>query len=183
MLQFKTYNPALANLYIAALKINSKEILCELKQLFSELLQKYNNVFMLQSEENLNVISEECFNKRVKEVTKELGVPNEQFGEFYYSGSFFPGHRIYRVLPVAEKNAVPKNMEEKCNKYAKGPGKAAPGLLVFSCLEHGKIIGVYVLEKHESPSIVARILLQRFNKIPDIMYDNACNLSEYMLNW
>ncbi|KAI8893049.1 hypothetical protein BC833DRAFT_532226 [Globomyces pollinis-pini] len=63
--------------------------------------------------------------------------------------------------------------------------------MLFWCAEHRRCIGFVILQSGESPKHVYTVLttryqillMIRFNKIPDyIIYDNACNLSEYFLN-
>ena len=59
----------------------------------------------------------------------------------------------------------------------------AAGTLCIWCACHRKSIGFIVLQSAESVEHVYNILLTRFPQLPEIIiYDNGCNLYEYILN-
>ena len=59
----------------------------------------------------------------------------------------------------------------------------AAGTLAFWCAIHRKCIGFLVLKSAESVEHVYNILLTRFKILPlVIIYDNGCNLWEYIFN-
>ena len=95
------------------------------------------------------------------------------------TGAYFPGrpyHSIMRDLHLSNDSSV-------CNKDYKKKGRLGAGTLLFWCGEHRKCLGFYIMSSAESPKIVYTILATRFVKQPRvIIYDNGCNLSDYILN-
>ncbi len=54
--------------------------------------------------------------------------------------------------------------------------------MLFYCLNHGKCLGFQILKEAESPKHVFDFLFSRLEKAPTtVVYDNACNLSEYCM--
>lgn len=92
---------------------------------------------------------------------------------------FFPEHKVKRRISdiriPGEKFSCTKNYQ---------PAKTmGPGTIYFFCVEHQKCIGFIVLHKPESLRIITHTLLTRFETMPEIiLYDNGCNLNEYILN-
>ena len=103
------------------------------------------------------------------------------FKELDSTGYFFPGRpAIRKITPIALSN--PKE-EIVCNKDYKLAGKFGAGTLCFFCAEHRFCIGFVVLTSSESVQHVYNVLITRFNHMPSvIIYDNGCNLHEYILN-
>jgi hypothetical protein len=65
----------------------------------------------------------------------------------------------------------------------KKKGRLVAGTLLFWCGIHRKCLWFYVMQSAESCKTVFPILATRFSKQPKvIIYDNGCNLSEYILN-
>jgi hypothetical protein len=55
--------------------------------------------------------------------------------------------------------------------------------MLYYCGLHSKCIGFSVQDSQETPRTVYEIVTTRFDRPPKfIVYDNACNLSEYCLN-
>ena len=69
-----------------------------------------------------------------------------------------------------------------CHKKKKGHHSLSPGILTTYC-PHGISYGFEVLQDVESPKIPFEMMMSRFLEPPRyIIYDNACNLHEYVLN-
>jgi hypothetical protein len=70
-----------------------------------------------------------------------------------------------------------------CNKNYKRPGRLGAGTVLFWCAEHRHCIGFLVLTAAESVRHVFEVFVSRFKEMPKvIIYDNGCNLHEYVLN-
>jgi hypothetical protein len=99
--------------------------------------------------------------------------------EVLETGAYFPGrpyHTIVRDIYFGNESTV-------CNKEYKKKGRLGPGTLLFWCGQHRKCIGFYIMQSAESCKTVYTLLATRFPKQPRvIIYDNGCNLSEYILN-
>lgn len=105
---------------------------------------------------------------------------NDELDELWSTGVYFPGRRICRKIQQIDiSNRSPSN----CLKLTVSDATMMPGVLLFYCLEHQNCIGFVVLPNAEGPRIVYEILATRFETPPEVViYDNACNLSEYVLN-
>ena len=103
------------------------------------------------------------------------------FKELETTGYFFPGRPAIReITPLAL--STPKE-EIRCNKDYKRPGKFGAGTLIFFCADCRCCIGFVVLTSSESVQHVYNVLVSRFRQMPKvIIYDNGCNLHEYILN-
>lgn len=100
--------------------------------------------------------------------------------ELWDSGSFFPGRRIYRKL---NRITIGTETEINCTKIAKKRGKLGPGVLWYFCGKHNLCLGFTILYGAESCKQVAETLMTRFSKPPKhVIYDNACNLEDWILN-
>ena len=99
--------------------------------------------------------------------------------EVLETGAYFPGrpyHSIIRDIHLTKESAL-------CNKLYKNKGRLGAGTLLFWCGLHRKCLGFYVMQSAESCKTVFQILVTRFRLQPKvIIYDNGCNLSEYILN-
>ena len=95
------------------------------------------------------------------------------------TGAYFPGrpyHSIIRDVHLTNESTV-------CNKMYTKKGRLGAGTLLFWCGIHRKCLGFYVMQSAESCKTVFQILATRFPRQPKvIIYDNGCNLSEYILN-
>jgi hypothetical protein len=97
------------------------------------------------------------------------------------TGVYFPGRPMLRKI---RKVQLQKDVEGGCNK------DYYPGTLLYWCGEHRKCLGFYILPSHESLFQVIDLLkkvysifVTRFRRMPQIIiYDNGCNLSDYILN-
>jgi hypothetical protein len=73
--------------------------------------------------------------------------------------------------------------EDLCGKIYKHAGRLGAGTLLFWCAEHRACIGFVILTSAESVRQVYEVFASRFKVMPtSIIYDNACNLHEYILN-
>jgi hypothetical protein len=99
--------------------------------------------------------------------------------EVLETGAYFPGrpyHSTVRDIYLGNEATV-------CNKDYKKKGRLGAGTLLFWCGRHRKCLGFYIMQSAESCKMVYTILATRFLKQPRvIIYDNGCNLSEYILN-
>jgi hypothetical protein len=99
--------------------------------------------------------------------------------EVLETGAYFPGrpyHSIIRDIHLTKESTL-------CNKLYKSKGRLGAGTLLFWCGVHRKCLGFYVMQSAESCKTVFQILVTRFRVQPKvIIYDNGCNLSEYILN-
>ena len=102
------------------------------------------------------------------------------FSELEKTGYFFPGRPIIRTvkpIPLSSK------IEPVCNKDYKQAGKFGAGTLLFWCADCSCCIGFDILKSAESVQHVYNVLVTRFTQMPRvIIYDNGCNLHEYILN-
>jgi hypothetical protein len=73
--------------------------------------------------------------------------------------------------------------ESSCHKEAKDAGKFGAGTILYWCAEHRCCLGFTVLQSAESVRQVFEAITVRFKEMPKvIIYDNGCNLHEYILN-
>ena len=101
------------------------------------------------------------------------------FEEAVATGAYFPGMPYHSVVRDINFGGELTN----CSKLYKSTGRLGAGTLVFWCGTHRKCIGFYLLPSAESCQHVYNILVTRFTKMPRVLiYDNGCNLSEYILN-
>ena len=99
--------------------------------------------------------------------------------EVLETGAYFPGRPYHSTVRDVQFN----NESSVCNKLYKKKGRLGAGTLLFWCGIHRKCLGFYVMKTAESCKTVFQILVTRFKKQPRvIIYDNGCNLSEYILN-
>jgi hypothetical protein len=100
--------------------------------------------------------------------------------ELWSTGVYFPNFPIKRKI---KKVNITRQEKLRCHKLHSNDSGCAPGVVLFYCVEHEVCIGYVVLTNVESPNVPFEILATRFDKMPEIViYDNGCNLNEYILN-
>jgi hypothetical protein len=103
-----------------------------------------------------------------------------QLNELWSTGIYFPNFPICRKI---KKVKITRQANLHCQKNHSNDSGCAPGVVLFYCVEHEVCIGYVVLSNVESPNVPFEILATRFKKMPEIViYDNGCNLNEYILN-
>ncbi|KAJ2986842.1 hypothetical protein HDV02_006535, partial [Globomyces sp. JEL0801] len=96
------------------------------------------------------------------------------------TGSFFPGRPYVRQVGEIR---LSKENTQLCNHHFKEKGRLGAGTLLYWCGRHRHCIGFTILQSAESSKTVYSTLLSRFKKLPKyIIYDNGCNLYDYILN-
>ena len=99
--------------------------------------------------------------------------------ELLRTGVYFPNNPVVRTC--ARTNIA--GSDSSCTKNYQSAGKLGAGIILFWCAKHRLCVGFVLLESAESCEYVYSTLVTRFKRIPKtIIYDNACNLSEYCLN-
>jgi hypothetical protein len=126
----------------------------------------------------VNPISED---DQANNTTTQQGTANDSWlNELMNTGAFFPQRPIVRKTHTVSING---ESLATCNKHYQRERKKGAGVLVFWCGTHRRCIGFYVLPSAESPQHVYSILCTRFITLPKVViYDNACNLAEYVYN-
>ncbi|KAI8891491.1 hypothetical protein BC833DRAFT_533892 [Globomyces pollinis-pini] len=132
-------------------------------------------------------ITKACFiqsNSKYKSNTVEIDSVTEEFSsprdELLKTGSFFPGRPYVRKIGTIK---LSKENQSQCNHQFKTAGRLGAGTLLFWCGRHRNCIGFTILQSAESSQTVYSTILGRFKKIPKyIIYDNGCNLYDYILN-
>ncbi|KAI8893111.1 hypothetical protein BC833DRAFT_532166 [Globomyces pollinis-pini] len=101
--------------------------------------------------------------------------------ELLKTGSFFPNHPYIRKIG---RITVGKNHEgSTCNHSFKEAGQLGAGTVIYWCAEHRQCLGFSVLQAAESSCSIFNTLITRFNPMPSvIIYDNGCNLHDYIMN-
>lgn len=134
-----------------------------------------------KDESKISEISEEEYNRMIEDLPSYSENCDRDLVTLWDTGTFFPGRRIVRKLKEVDIGNVSK--EECCSKNYKKKGVMAPGVLWFFCGDHHKCVGFVVLDSAESCKIVSEIIITRFPIPPkNIIYDNGCNLEDYVLN-
>jgi CxC4 like cysteine cluster associated with KDZ transposases len=106
--------------------------------------------------------------------------PNIDLQELWHTGCYFPGYPIIRKV---SKQLWSGAREDMCTKHAKHGSALGPGVVLFYCLKHSKCIGFIVQREPESLTMVYEAIVTRFRMLPKtIIYDNGCNLYEYIQN-
>lgn len=125
------------------------------------------------------MITAEKYEETIKNLSNGTTAPSFEILELWKTGCYFPGYRVKRKITEIK---IPTEKFE-CTKIYKQPRTMGPGILYFFCVTHQKCIGFIILKKPESLKIVAETIMTRFNIMPKIiLYDNGCNLNEYILN-
>lgn len=130
--------------------------------------------------DNTTYISQNDFDIRRAEISAQANIRDESLAELAMTGQYFPHFRVQRVFPTVtfKRNSKEKN----CTKNYDQLSCLGPGVIFYFCLDHGTVIGFTILEKAESLQQVTNVILSRFSGLDLILYDNGCNLHEFMLN-
>ena len=97
------------------------------------------------------------------------------------TGAMFPGREYIREVKSDQFNFA-KNITS-CTKHYQHKSRLGPGIILYWCANHRICLGFSILSNAESCEMVFTTIVTRFPVIPEvIVYDNACNLSEYCLN-
>jgi hypothetical protein len=122
---------------------------------------------------------EECpYPKNYSDSNSEFLYPVDG-DELMKTGVYFPNNPIIRTCA----KTIINGSENTCTKNYQSAAKLGAGILLFWCAKHRLCIGFLLLESAESCEYVYTTLVTRFKVIPKtIIYDNACNLSEYCMN-
>ena len=120
------------------------------------------------------------YHNPISAVSESKRVPfTSPMQEVLETGAYFPGRPYCSIV----RDIQLTNDATTCNKLYKKQGRLGAGTLLFWCGIHRKCLGFYVMKSAESCKTVFQILVTRFKKQPRvIIYDNGCNLSEYILN-
>src|SRR5579862_6454552 len=70
-----------------------------------------------------------------------------------------------------------------CAKRSSRSNTRGPGCFFIYCLKHRTCLGFHLMRNRESPKTIFEVLFTRFREPPKLLvYDNGCNVSEYILN-
>lgn len=171
------YCPILHGLYAKMSSISGDEPLKVFKNLIISLLDLCSATFEKENAFEVTEIDEKKLKKLLDEATRELNSPNETFTELWKTGEFFPNFPLKRLIPDVDI----RDNDKKCSKNYHQSTNLAPGIIFFFCADHGDCVGFIVLQNSESPKTIMNAVFSRFN--PSLLiYDNCCNLDEYILN-
>lgn len=177
----KAHSPTIYGLYITikSLHATNEEAKQTLIELLYELLNKRNKIFSKSNENHTELITVDEYENIIKNLGNNIIAPSFDILELWKTGCYFPGYRVKRkILDII----IPGERFE-CTKIYKQPRTMGPGILYFFCVIHQKCIGFIILKKPESTRIVTQTIMTRFNIMPKIiLYDNGCNLNEFILN-
>lgn len=177
----KAHSPTIYGLYITISTIHQSNEGAKqaCTDLLSELLEKRNNIFNKNDQRYTKSITHDQYEKIIRDLEPNVSAPSMDMLELYKTGCYFPGYPIKRTITDIK---IPGEKFD-CNKIYKQQGTMGPGTLYFFCEVHRKCIGFVILDKPESPRIVTQVLLTRFTEMPAIiLYDNGCNLNEFIMN-
>lgn len=176
--EYKTiyiYSPTLAGL-LSAISMEFK-----IHELFSVLVSINKISFPSNEKSVIEEKSEDQYTESLSKLPSYKSDINKDILTLWDTGTYFPLRRVYRT--IEEIDIGIQRREESCNKNYKKKGTLAPGILWFFCGQHNKCVGFVVLESSESCKTVSEIIITRFEQPPDIIiYDNSCNLEQYVLN-
>lgn len=130
---------------------------------------------------SMEKVEKEEYYQMITEINGQDSYPYDcvELAEVSRTGVFFPNHRIIRKIPEINIS----NESSDCTKIYKKKGVLGAGVLLFFCVDHNNCIGFVILDRAESPKVISDIFLTRFEIMPHtILYDNSCNLSEFILN-
>lgn len=96
-------------------------------------------------------------------------------------------HQSYRPFRHGQCNTNDRTPDNTCfeKDYSNGARSALQrgGMLVFTCLRSCCILGCHVLQKAESPAVVADVIYRWFPRCPQyIFYDFGCALRQFFLS-
>lgn len=177
----KAHSPTIYGLYVTINSLHAldKEAKQVVKELLSELLKKRNNIYAKTDNNYIESITENEYENLIKNLGSNITAPSFDILELWKTGFYFPGYRVKRTITDIK---IPGEKFE-CNKLYKQQRTMGPGTLYFFCVTHQKCIGFIILQKPESTRIVTQTLITRFKDMPKIiLYDNGCNLNEFILN-
>lgn len=156
---------------------NQKEKKEIIVNLFKAFLKKREDTFVDSNVVSTN--STEVTVDEYKQMVMSDGKADIEFADLMKTGFFFPH---FPVLRKVDSINITKD-QSSCNKNYKKVNKLGAGVIFFYCVDHSTCIGFIILGQAESPKIITQCLLSRFKTMPQIiLYDNACNLSDYILN-
>lgn len=142
-------------------------------------MSKRDYIYNHHNETNTTPITENEYENLIKNTGENVTATCFELMELYKTGFFFPNYKVKRLITEIK---IPGE-KFSCSKNYQTCKTMGPGTIYFFCVEHEKCIGFIVLSKPESLKIITHTLLTRFDIMPDcILYDNGCNLNEYILN-
>lgn len=180
MCVFKRDSPTLYGVYIAisTMNCNAVEGKQTLISMFSQMLEKRKFIFEQEAEDFVPITTSE-YEDLIKNTGEQITAPSFEMLELKKTGFFFPHHRVKRKIIDIK---IPGE-KLPCTKNYQASKTMGPGTIYFFCVQHEKCIGFIVLDKPESLRIISHTLLTRFELMPElVLYDNGCNLNEYVLN-
>jgi hypothetical protein len=158
----------------------AKGIWCDFYNLLRQIVKKLKATILFDETSLYENISKHQY----QEIYRNLPVKHEfnsDLDELWSTGCYFPNRRIYRK--IKEMRLESRDNISPCAKQYNQGASCAPGVVLFYCVKHECCIGFVVLDRPESPKLVYEILMTRFKEAPKIViYDNGCNLQEYVLN-
>lgn len=178
----QTFSPVLSGLFTAMYKsLETDQMSIILKDLCLFMQNCLDKTFNGQDSKTINEINEIEHRSLIENLPSFSVNTNQNLVSLWDTGVYFPKRRIFRK--VAEVNIGNVSKEAMCTKIAKKPGTMAAGLLWYFCGTHNKCVGFSILNSAESCKIVSETIISRFDVPPEIIiYDNCCNLEEYILN-
>lgn len=148
--------------------------------LCSFLINSLKSFYDCDDNENIEKVSEDEHLRMLSNLPSYYANDDQELLCMWNTGSYFPGRRICNKMKEVH---ITKESMNRCNKIAKKRGTMGPGVLWFFCGTHEKAIGFIILYNAESCKIVTETLIAWFQRAPKIViYDNACNLEEYISN-
>jgi hypothetical protein len=151
------------------------------KRLLMEMETCISNTFKYEEDNLYQSLSE----SEVKELYRNLKrkhPQNDELNELWSTGCYFPNFPIVRLIEDIKISSSAAS-RTVCSKKSFRGEDCAPGTVAFYCVEHQFCIGFVVLDEPESPRTIYEVLMTRFVNLPElVIYDNGCNLSEYILN-
>lgn len=149
------------------------------KRFLGELMRCKKAIFAVDEESLYQELTEDE-QKQLYATLPRKHPSQDDLSELWSTGSYFPGFPIVRRLKHVQINP---NMARVCHKEQVMDAGCMPGVLLFYCVDHQCCIGFVVLDGGESPRVVYEVIMSRFKTLPqNVIYDNGCNLSQYILN-
>lgn len=177
----KRESPTLYGVYVTIISLHQNILQAKeaLINVFVELINKRKYIYENHNETHTESITETEYEGLIRNTGENISAPCFELTELWKTGFFFPEYKVKRRISDIK---IPGEQFPCTKNYQ--PGKTmGPGTIYFFCVEHQKCIGFIVLHKPESLRIITHTLLTRFEIMPEIiLYDNGCNLNEYILN-
>lgn len=177
----KQESPTLYGIYVSITSTNQNRLLAKeaLTNVFMDLIDMRKVVYNNSNDVHTEPISETEYESLIHNVDENISASCFELTELWKTGFFFPNHKVKRRITDIK---IPGE-KFACSKNYKSAKTMGPGTIYFFCVQHEKCIGFIVLHKPESLRIITHTLLTRFEIMPEIiLYDNGCNLNEYILN-